>query len=67
MSGAVLTTLSTNSRETMDRQFFDTVKARLLRDKDLREALHLECIEAERTGQNAYAETLRSLLSSATQ
>ena len=46
----------------MDRQFFDTVKARLLRDTDFREALYLECIEAERTGQRAYAEVLRSLL-----
>ena len=51
----------------MDRQFFDTVKARLLRDTDFREALHLECIEAERIGQKAYADALRSLLSSATQ
>ena len=48
----------------MNRQFFDTVKARLLRDTDFREALHLECIEAERTGDRKYAEVLRSLLQS---
>ena len=45
----------------MDRQFFDTVKVRLLRDKDFREALHLECFEAERNGDCKYAEVLRSM------
>ena len=51
----------------MNRQFFNSVKARLMRDKDFREALHLECIEAERTGERKYAEVLRSLLQSATE
>lgn len=44
------------------RDFFTSVKARLVWDRELWQELHIECFEAERAGDYAYAEVLRNLL-----
>ena len=45
-----------------DREFFAHIKAQLVWDKELRQELHIECFEAQRTGDYTYAEILRNML-----